>query len=163
MLFRSDLRAFVGDSGGRCVAPPTPDTVDPVALWVGTPETATVSREYLERNNYLDAFQRRTTAIVLISKPPSPAVARKVLAAARACGKPVVATNVGGPPEFVPTDGGVLVNPLDTGDIARGLAEAATLPSPNDAARAAAAEHDVRRQAERVEAILLRAAQGRRA
>ncbi|CAB4711805.1 unannotated protein [freshwater metagenome] len=87
----------------------------------------------------------------------------QALLEALACGKPVVATNVGGPPEFVPVGGGVLVNPLDTGDIARGLAEAAALPSPNDAARAAAAEHDVRRQAERVEAILLRAVQGRRA
>ena len=87
----------------------------------------------------------------------------QALLEALACGKPVVATNVGGPPEFVPVGGGVLINPLDTADIARGLAEAAALPSPNDAARAAATEHDVRRQAERVEAILLRAVQGRRA
>jgi hypothetical protein len=34
---------------------------------------------------------------------------------------------------------------------------------PNDAARAAAAEHDVRRQAERVEEILERAVRDRRA
>jgi hypothetical protein len=32
------------------------------------------------------------------------------------------------------------------------------LPRPNDAARAAAAAHDIRRQAERIEAILSRAA-----
>ena len=31
-----------------------------------------------------------------------------------ACGKPVVATRIGGPPEFVPDGGGVLVDPLDT-------------------------------------------------
>ena len=53
------------------------------------------------------------------------------------------------------------VDPLDVDDIARGLASAASLPRPNEAARAAAAEHDVRRQAERVEAILLRAARDR--
>jgi glycosyltransferase involved in cell wall biosynthesis len=80
-----------------------------------------------------------------------------------ACGKPVVATRIGGPPEFVPDGGGVLVDPLDTDGLARALEIAAALPVPNDAARAAAAEHDVRRQAERVEAILERAVRDRRA
>ena len=80
-----------------------------------------------------------------------------------ACGRSVVATRVGGPPEFVTDDAGVLVDPLDTDDLARALAAAAVLPSPNDAARSAAAEHDVRRQAERVEEILLRAVRDRRA
>jgi glycosyltransferase involved in cell wall biosynthesis len=80
-----------------------------------------------------------------------------------ACAKSVVATRVGGPPEFVPDDAGVLVDPLDTDELARALETAAALPSPNDAARAAAAEHDVRRQAERVEEILLRAVRDRRA
>jgi hypothetical protein len=37
------------------------------------------------------------------------------------------------------------------------------MPCPNQAARAAAEEHDVRRQAEKVEAILERAARGPRA
>ena len=82
---------------------------------------------------------------------------------AMACERSVVATRVGGPPEFV-TDGcGVLVDPLDVADIARALDVAAALPSPNPAARAAAAEHDVRLQAERVESILARAARDRRA
>ena len=80
-----------------------------------------------------------------------------------ACGKSVVATRVGGPPEFVTDDAGVLVDPLDTHELARALETAASLPSPNDAARAAAAQHDVRRQAERVEEILLRAVRDRRA
>jgi glycosyltransferase involved in cell wall biosynthesis len=80
-----------------------------------------------------------------------------------ACGKSVVATRVGGPPEFVTDDAGVLVDPLDTDELARALETAASLPSPNDAARAAAAGHDVRRQAERVEEILLRAVRDRRA
>jgi glycosyltransferase involved in cell wall biosynthesis len=79
-----------------------------------------------------------------------------------AAGRSVVATRVGGPPEFVPPDAGVLVDPLDTGELARALDAAASLPSPNEAARAAAAAHDVRRQAERVEA-LLSAARDRRA
>jgi glycosyltransferase involved in cell wall biosynthesis len=82
---------------------------------------------------------------------------------AMACGRTVVATRIGGPPEFVPTDGGVLVDPLDASELTRALATAAELPAPNEAARAAAAEHDVRRQAERVEAILERAVRGRRA
>jgi len=78
-----------------------------------------------------------------------------------ACGKSVVATRVGGPPEFVTDDAGVLVDPLDTGELARALETAASLPSPNGAARAAAAGHDVRLQAERVEEILLRAVRDR--
>ena len=80
-----------------------------------------------------------------------------------ACGRSVVATRVGGPPEFVPGDAGVLVDPLDTTELARALEAAASFPSPNDAARRAAAQHDLRRQAERVEEILLRAVRDRRA
>ena len=79
-----------------------------------------------------------------------------------AAGRPVVATRLGGPPEFVPPEAGVLVDPLDVGALTRALRSAAALPVPNEAARAAAAKHDVRRQAERLEAILLAAA-GRRA
>jgi glycosyltransferase involved in cell wall biosynthesis len=80
---------------------------------------------------------------------------------AMAAGRSVVATRIGGPPEFVPAEAGALVDPTDVDDIARGLRAAAALPCPNDAARAAAAEHDVRRQADRVEEILRRAARGR--
>jgi FdrA protein len=42
-----------------------------------------------------------TKVIVLVSKPPSPEVARKVLAAARRCGKPVVVNFVGAAPGSV--------------------------------------------------------------
>jgi glycosyltransferase involved in cell wall biosynthesis len=82
---------------------------------------------------------------------------------AMACGRTVVATRIGGPPEFVPDDAGVLVDPLDEAQLARALETAAAMPSPNEAARAAAAVHDVRRQAERVEEILLRAVRDPRA
>jgi glycosyltransferase involved in cell wall biosynthesis len=82
---------------------------------------------------------------------------------ALACGRPVVGTRFGGPPEFVPAAAGILVDPLDERALADALADAAALPVPNEAARAAAAGHDVRRQAERIEAILERAARGRRA
>jgi glycosyltransferase involved in cell wall biosynthesis len=75
-----------------------------------------------------------------------------------AVGRPVVATRIGGPPEFVPPNAGVLVDPLDVDALERALRAARALPVPNDAARAAAAAHDVRRQAERIETILLRAA-----
>jgi glycosyltransferase involved in cell wall biosynthesis len=86
----------------------------------------------------------------------------QALLEALACGKPVVATRIGGPPEFVPAGGGVLVDPLDLDELTRALETAAELPVPNEAARAAAVEHDVRRQAERVEAILQRAVRDRR-
>jgi glycosyltransferase involved in cell wall biosynthesis len=82
---------------------------------------------------------------------------------AMASGRTVVATRIGGPPEFVTADAGILVDPLDVDEITRALQTAAGMPSPNEAARAAAAEHDVRRQAERVEEILLRAVRGRQA
>jgi glycosyltransferase involved in cell wall biosynthesis len=80
-----------------------------------------------------------------------------------AAGRPVVATRIGGPPEFVPPAAGVLVDPLDLDGLARALRTAAGLPVPNEAGRAAAAAHDVRRQAGRIEELLLRAAADRRA
>jgi len=77
---------------------------------------------------------------------------------AMACGRSVVATRIGGPPEFVPPDAGVLVDPLDVEALAHALRQAAALPSPNQAARAAAEGHDVREQARKVEEVLERAA-----
>ena len=82
---------------------------------------------------------------------------------ALACGRPVVATRNGGPPEFVPPSAGVLVDPLDEAALVAGLRDAAALPVPNPAAREAAEEHDLKRQAARVEAILERAVRDRRA
>jgi glycosyltransferase involved in cell wall biosynthesis len=70
----------------------------------------------------------------------------------------VVATAVGGPPEFVTPEAGVLVDPATVEAIERGLREAAELPSPNPAARAAAAKHDVHVEARRIAEILAEAA-----
>ena len=75
-----------------------------------------------------------------------------------ACGRSVVATAIGGPPEFVPPEAGVLVDPLDVEALTRALRTAAALPCPNLAARAAAERHDVREQARRIEEVLERAA-----
>jgi glycosyltransferase involved in cell wall biosynthesis len=69
----------------------------------------------------------------------------------------VVATNVGGPPEFVTPEAGVLVDPHQTEELVGGLVQASKLPSPNPAAREAAAEHDVKRQAAKMAAVLERA------
>ena len=80
-----------------------------------------------------------------------------------ATGRPVVATRIGGPPEFVPPEAGALVDPLDLDSITDGLRRAASLPVPNPAARTAAEAHDVKVQASRVESILERAARDRRA
>ena len=77
---------------------------------------------------------------------------------AMACGRSVVATRIGGPPEFVPPDAGVLVDPLDVEALAHALRQAAALPSPNRAARAAGEGHDVREQARKGEEVLERAA-----
>jgi len=77
---------------------------------------------------------------------------------AMACGRSVLATRIGGPPEFVSPEAGVLVDPLDLDAIADGLRTAAGLPCPNLAAREAAEAHDVREQARRVEEVLERAA-----
>jgi glycosyltransferase involved in cell wall biosynthesis len=76
---------------------------------------------------------------------------------AMACGRSVVATRVGGPPEFVTPEAGVLVDPTDEDELARALDAAAGLPRPNQAARQAAEPHDVNGQAERLEQIFLRA------
>jgi glycosyltransferase involved in cell wall biosynthesis len=81
----------------------------------------------------------------------------QALLEALACGRSVVATRIGGPPEFVPPEAGVLVDPLDVDALARALTSAAALPCPNPAARAAAEQHDVEEQARRVEAVLERA------
>lgn len=81
----------------------------------------------------------------------------QALLEAMACERPVVATSVGGPPEFVTPESGVLVDPRSVESIRAGLERAAALPSPNAAARGAAASHDIRIQGERVADLLWRA------
>jgi glycosyltransferase involved in cell wall biosynthesis len=66
----------------------------------------------------------------------------------------VLATTVGGPPEFVTPDAGVLVDPEDPAALLAGLDKAASMPSPNPAAREAAASHDVKRQAATMAEVL---------
>jgi glycosyltransferase involved in cell wall biosynthesis len=81
----------------------------------------------------------------------------QALLEAMASERPVVATRVGGPPEFVTPEAGVLVDPESLESISAGMAAAAQLPIPNPAGRAAAAAHDVRLQAERIERVLAEA------
>ncbi len=72
----------------------------------------------------------------------------------------VVATRVGGPPEFVTPEAGVLVDPFDGAELAEALRLAAAMPTPNPAARAAAAAHDVEIETGRMLEVLERAARG---
>jgi glycosyltransferase involved in cell wall biosynthesis len=83
----------------------------------------------------------------------------QALLEAMASERPVLATRIGGPLEFVTQETGVLVDPESVDAIEAGLRAAAELPSPNPAARVVAAEHDVRRQAARIAEVLA----GRRA
>ena len=82
---------------------------------------------------------------------------------ALACARTVVATRVGGPPEFVRDGAGLLVDPLDEDALTEALRAAAALPVPNPVARSAAEAHGLTAQARRVEAVLLRAARDPRA
>ena len=77
---------------------------------------------------------------------------------ALARGRPVVATRVGGPAEVLNPRCGALVDPLDVDSIAAGMLAAAALPVPNGEAVRVAAEHALPLQAERIEAVLARAA-----
>ena len=108
-----------------------------------------------------DAVPARLAAADVLCQPSLVEPFGQATLEALACARSVVATRVGGPPEFVPQGAGVLVDPLDEEALTAALREAASLPVPNPAARAAAESHDVRLQAERVEAILDRAARDR--
>ena len=79
---------------------------------------------------------------------------------AMAMERTVVATTEGGPPEFVTPEAGVLVDPADDEALPAALERAASMPNPNPPARAAAAEHDVRRQAVKMATVLERAVAG---
>ncbi|MFN8113437.1 MAG: glycosyltransferase [Solirubrobacterales bacterium] len=68
----------------------------------------------------------------------------------------VIATANGGPPEFVPPEAGVLVDPDNTEELLAALERTAAMPSPNHAAREAARAHDVRTEAGRMLTVLER-------
>jgi glycosyltransferase involved in cell wall biosynthesis len=108
-----------------------------------------------------DEVPRRIAEAHVVCQPSYIEPLGQALLEAMACGRSVVATRIGGPPEFVPPEAGILVDPADDDSIARALREAAALPCPNQAARQAAEAHDVNEQARRVEEILERAARGR--
>jgi glycosyltransferase involved in cell wall biosynthesis len=110
-----------------------------------------------------DELPPRIAAARVVCQPSLIEPLGQALLEGMACARTVVATRIGGPPEFVTPEAGVLVDPMDENALADALRAAAALPSPNDAARAVAERFDVRRQAERVEEILGRAARGRRA
>ncbi len=78
----------------------------------------------------------------------------QALLEAMASERSVVATRIGGPPEFVTPAAGVLVDPGNVSSIAAGLARAAELQSPNPLARKIAEQHDVRVQARRIADLL---------
>ena len=79
---------------------------------------------------------------------------------AMAMERSVIATRVGGPPEFVTPESGVLVDPEDAGALTAALGRASQMPSPNPAARDAAGRHDVKHQAAVMAGVLQRAAAG---
>ena len=78
----------------------------------------------------------------------------QALLEALASARPVLATRVGGPPEYVTDDCGVLVDPLDVGSICDGLRRAAELPVPCQAAADVAERHSIASSAERIERLL---------
>src|SRR5919108_62293 len=104
-----------------------------------------------------DEIPGRIAATHVVCQPSLIEPFGQALLEAMACGRSVVATRVGGPPEFVPLEAGILVDPLDVDALAEALRSAAALPCPNPAAREAAERHDVTEQARRVEEVLERA------
>lgn len=108
-----------------------------------------------------DQVPRFVAAADVVCQPSLVEPLGQALLEAMASGRSVVATRIGGPPEFVPPEAGLLVDPMDEEEIAAALRRAASFPVPNPAARAAAERHDVREQTRRVEEILRRAAGGR--
>jgi len=77
------------------------------------------------------ARDQGTSVIVLVSKPPSPEVARHVLDVARASGKPVVVNFLGGNAESIRQTGAVPAATLeDAARFAVALARKAPLPAP---------------------------------
>ena len=107
-----------------------------------------------------DAVSAYMTAADVVCLPSLEEPLGQVLLEAMASERSVVGTRVGGPLEFVTPDAGALVDPRDTEAIRAGLEHAASLGTPNRAARDAAAAHSLDRQVERMERVLRAAASG---
>jgi glycosyltransferase involved in cell wall biosynthesis len=108
-----------------------------------------------------EQVERWITAADAVCQPSLVEPFGQALLEAMASERSVVATAVGGPPEFVTAQAGVLVDPEGVSSIEDGLRRAAALGTPNPAARKAAALHDVNLQAARIEEVLEQAARGR--
>jgi glycosyltransferase involved in cell wall biosynthesis len=80
----------------------------------------------------------------------------QALLEAMAMERPVLATSVGGPPEFVTEAAGALADPEDVASIRAGLERAMALGVPNPAGRRLAGDHDLSGQVARIEAVLQR-------
>lgn len=81
---------------------------------------------------------------------------------AMALERTVIATSVGGPPEFVTPAAGILIDPTDPSALRQALADATAYPTPNPAAREAASRHDATMQAARMAEVLQQAITGPR-
>ncbi len=110
-----------------------------------------------------DEVPERIAACHVLCQPSLIEPFGQALLEAMACGRSVVATRIGGPQELVPPEAGILVDPADEAALTEALRRAEELPRPNAAARAAAAAHDVRLQASRVEEVLEHATRRRTA
>jgi glycosyltransferase involved in cell wall biosynthesis len=104
-----------------------------------------------------DAVRGWVAASDVVCQPSLVQPFGQALLEAMAMERTVVATTEGGPPEFVTSEAGVLVEPRDAAALRNALKTAAAMPRPDRAARAAAEAHDVRRHATRMAAILQRA------
>jgi glycosyltransferase involved in cell wall biosynthesis len=81
---------------------------------------------------------------------------------AMALERTVIATTIGGPPEFVTPTAGILVDPHDSPALTRALSDATTYPTPNPSAREAATLHDAKMQTARMAEVLQQAITARR-
>jgi glycosyltransferase involved in cell wall biosynthesis len=104
-----------------------------------------------------DEVPERVARARVVCQPSLVEPLGQALLEAMASGRSVVATRIGGPPEFVTPEAGILVDPLDLDALTDALQAAARLPCPNPAAREIAQRHDVGEQARRVEEVLERA------
>src|SRR4029079_7189969 len=78
-----------------------------------------------------DEIPARVAAAHVVCQPSLIEPFGQAVLEAMACGRSVVATRTGGPPEFVPPDAGVLVDPLDGEGLTDALAAGAAIAAPD--------------------------------